>query len=122
LVSPPTTIGLDAPLAFAPPGEAVTVYEVIGEPPSEGAVKLTVAWPFPAVAVAPVGAPGAVAGAERVPTIAFPRSSPATQSVGTHEMENTNRLSSTFVAVHAAAPPVGLVVSTAFPAASTAAQ
>ena len=36
---------------------------MIAEPPLEaGGVKLTVAWPLPAVAVAPVGAPGAVGG------------------------------------------------------------
>jgi hypothetical protein len=41
---PLTTIGLDGPLAVAPPGLAVTVYDVIGPPPSEaGAVKLTAA-------------------------------------------------------------------------------
>jgi hypothetical protein len=56
-------IGLDAPLALMFPGDEVTVYPVTAEPPSEaGAVKLTVACAFPAVAVAPVGAPGAVGG------------------------------------------------------------
>jgi len=55
-------IGLDPPEAVTPPGVEVTVYEVIGLPPSDaGGLKLTVAWPLPAVAVAPVGAPGAVA-------------------------------------------------------------
>jgi hypothetical protein len=39
------------------------VYEVIADPPSDaGAVHDTVAWELPAVAVTPVGAPGAVAG------------------------------------------------------------
>jgi hypothetical protein len=40
----------------------VTVYEVMGLPPSGGAVKKTVAWALPAVAVTFVGAPGAVGG------------------------------------------------------------
>jgi hypothetical protein len=53
-------IGLEAPDACAPPGDAVTVYEVIGEPPVEaGGEKLTVAVPLPGVADTPVGAPGA---------------------------------------------------------------
>ena len=52
-------IGLDAPVAVGPPGDEVTVYATIGEPPSDaGAAKLTDAWPAPAVAVTPVGAPG----------------------------------------------------------------
>ena len=35
---------------------------MIAEPPFDaGAVKVTVAWPLPAVAVTPVGAPGTVA-------------------------------------------------------------
>jgi hypothetical protein len=47
----------------APPGLAVAVYPVIGDPPVEvGALQDTVARPFPAVAETPVGAPGAVAG------------------------------------------------------------
>jgi hypothetical protein len=42
---------------------AVTVYKVMGAPPSlEGAVKVTVASPVPAVAVTDVGAAGTVAG------------------------------------------------------------
>ena len=45
----------------APPGDAVTVYPVIADPPFEaGATQLTVAEASPAIAVAPVGAPGAV--------------------------------------------------------------
>jgi hypothetical protein len=44
-----------------PSGLAVTVYDVIGEPPSEaGAVQVTVACPSPAVALTSVGASGAV--------------------------------------------------------------
>jgi hypothetical protein len=36
---------------------------MIGLPPSEdGAVQLTVAWPSPAIALTPVGAPGTAAG------------------------------------------------------------
>jgi len=45
---------------------ATTVYDVIVLPPLEtGAVQLTVAAAFPAVAVTPVGAPGTVAGTTR---------------------------------------------------------
>ena len=41
----------------------VTVYPVIAEPPLlTGAVKLTVAWPLPATALTPVGAPGTLLG------------------------------------------------------------
>jgi hypothetical protein len=62
-VSPVTVIGLPAPEAVSPPGDDVTVYEVIGAPPlSPGAMKLTVACPFPGVAVVIVGAPGIVRG------------------------------------------------------------
>jgi hypothetical protein len=57
---PVTTIGLLAPLTVFPPGETVTVYDVIGAPPSTtGGVNVTTAIPFPAVALTPVGAPGA---------------------------------------------------------------
>ena len=39
------------------------MYEVIADPPvSVGAVKVTVAWPFPRTALTPVGAPGLPAG------------------------------------------------------------
>jgi hypothetical protein len=54
-VNPVTVIGLTVPVAVLPPGLAVTVYPVT-EP--VGAVKLTVAWPVPAVAVTLVGGPG----------------------------------------------------------------
>lgn len=43
------------------PGFEVTVYLVIALPPLEGAVQLTVTWPFPANPATPVGAPGTVA-------------------------------------------------------------
>jgi hypothetical protein len=44
-----------------PPGLAVAVYCVIADPPLlPGAVKVTVAWASPAVAVPIVGAPGTV--------------------------------------------------------------
>ena len=62
LVKPLTTTDV-APeiVAVAPPGVAVAVYEVIGEPPLfEGATHDTVAAPFPATAVTAVGAPGTV--------------------------------------------------------------
>jgi hypothetical protein len=59
-------MGFEAPDSVISPGFEVTVYEVIGLPPSEaGGVKLTVAWVFPAVAAASVGASGMVALLER---------------------------------------------------------
>jgi hypothetical protein len=42
----------------APPGEAVTVYEV-GVPPEEGATTVIVAFPSPATTVGVPGVPGA---------------------------------------------------------------
>jgi hypothetical protein len=57
------TIGLDTPLAVIPPGEEITVYFVIAEPPSEvGAVKTTVAWLSPAVTEVMKGALGGPVG------------------------------------------------------------
>ena len=60
MASPDTVIGLAVPLAVVPPGLDVTVYDVIGLPPSEaGGVKLTVACEGPVTAAVPmVGAPG----------------------------------------------------------------
>ena len=59
LVSPVIVIGLAVPDLVMPPGFDVTVYEVMGLPPSDaGGVKLTVARALPAVALTPVGAPG----------------------------------------------------------------
>src|ERR1035437_3034199 len=50
-------------LKLAPPGDAVTVYPVIAEPPLlTGAVHDTTAWAFPGVAVTAIGAPGTVLG------------------------------------------------------------
>src|SRR5690606_34222035 len=49
-----------AQVPVAPPGLAVAVNRLIAAPPSAGAVKLTLAWPSPAVAVTAVGASGAV--------------------------------------------------------------
>jgi len=61
LVKPVTVIGEDAPVAVRPPGEEVTVYPVIADPPVfVGAVKLTEALPLLAVAAIPVGVPGTV--------------------------------------------------------------
>ena len=61
LVSPVTVIGDDAPVAVRPPGEEVTVYPVITDPPVfTGAVKLTVALPLLTVAEILVGTPGAI--------------------------------------------------------------
>ena len=60
-VKPVTVIGEDVPVAVIPPGEAVTVYPVIADPPVFiGAVKLTVALPLPPVAEMLVGTPGAI--------------------------------------------------------------
>jgi hypothetical protein len=51
------------PVKEIPPGEDVAVYPVIAEPPLDaGAVKLTIACAFPAVAVTLVGASGTVDG------------------------------------------------------------
>jgi len=56
-------MGEAAALALMPPGEDVTVYDVIGEPPLDrGGVNATVACPMPAVAVPIAGAPGTVTG------------------------------------------------------------
>ena len=62
-VRPVTTMGDDAPDTSIPAGDDdTTLYLVIAEPPLDaGAVKETVACPFPLVAVPIVGAPGAVA-------------------------------------------------------------
>jgi hypothetical protein len=61
-VSPVIVIGEPLLDAVAPVFE-VTVYEVIAEPPLfTGAVNVTIACPFPATAVTPVGAPGTVTG------------------------------------------------------------
>jgi hypothetical protein len=50
-------------LAVTPPGDAVTVYPVMAEPPLlTGAVHDTTAWAFPGVAVTAIGAPGTVVG------------------------------------------------------------
>jgi hypothetical protein len=61
--SPSIVIGLLAPLAVAPPGDAVTMNDVIGKPPVfAGAVKLTMALPLPGVAATVPGAPGSPRG------------------------------------------------------------
>ena len=50
----------------------------MGDPPFEaGATKVTVAWAFPAAAVTPVGAPGAVAGATGLTAFDGPEAGPA---------------------------------------------
>ena len=38
-------------MAVAPPGDAVTIYPVIGEPPSEGAVHESVTLPLPTLTI-----------------------------------------------------------------------
>ena len=61
----PETVAVVAPvvLTVAPSEEAVTVYPVTGDPPLlAGAVQLTTADAFPAVAVTAIGAPGTVLG------------------------------------------------------------
>jgi hypothetical protein len=45
---------------------------VIADPLLEGAVKLTVAWPSPAAADTPVGAPGGAAGVTAVEAVELP--------------------------------------------------
>ncbi|MNC71184.1 hypothetical protein D3C75_1220730 [compost metagenome] len=60
---PVTVMGLAAPVTVIVPVESVTSYSVMGLPPSSaGAVKVSVTWPLPAVAVIVPGAPGTVAG------------------------------------------------------------
>jgi hypothetical protein len=60
-VNPVTVIGEDDPVAVIDPGDDVTVYCVIAEPPlSAGAVNVTVACVLPPVAVPIVGAFGTV--------------------------------------------------------------
>jgi hypothetical protein len=71
LVSPVTIIGLAEPVPVKPPGLEVTVYPVIGNPPT-GAVKVIVAWAFPGVADTFVGAPSIV-----VNETSFPYAVPA---------------------------------------------
>ena len=62
-VSPVTTNGEAPPETVAPPGDAVTAYEVIAEPPLlTGATNPTVTSPLPRVPTTNVGAPGTVAG------------------------------------------------------------
>ena len=63
MVRPTTVMGEAAPLAVMPPGEDVTVYDVIGDPPLEaGGVKVTLACPSPASARPIVGASGTASG------------------------------------------------------------
>ncbi len=63
LVNPDTVAVVVLPLTEAvwPPGEDVTVKEVIAAPPRDaGGLQLTDAWALPAVAVTDCGAVGAV--------------------------------------------------------------
>jgi hypothetical protein len=64
-VKPVTVAEVTVPVAMPvrPPGEEVTVYELMVEPPLEpGAFQLTAAWPLPGVAETPVGARGGPSG------------------------------------------------------------
>jgi hypothetical protein len=62
LVNPLTVIGEPEPVFIDPPGLAVTVYKVIGNPPLPAdAEKLTTALPTPGTADTEVGAPGTIA-------------------------------------------------------------
>lgn len=62
-----------------PPGLTVTVYPLMGEPPSlAGAFQLTVACPAPAVVLMPVGAPGADRGVTVVAMDCAPAPAPLT--------------------------------------------
>jgi hypothetical protein len=65
LVSPVTVIGLVVPVAVILPGVEVTVNPVIPVP--AGAVKVTVAWAFPAVATIFVGAASCVVNVSSFP-------------------------------------------------------
>ncbi|CAB4963234.1 unannotated protein [freshwater metagenome] len=66
-VSPVTTNGEAPPETVAPPGDAVTAYEVIAEPPLlTGATNPTVTSPLPRVPTTNVGAPGTVTAAPAV--------------------------------------------------------
>ena len=55
-------MGLPLPVAVFPPGLEVAVKDVIGLPPSELGVKLTIALAFPPAAVPIVGATGSPVG------------------------------------------------------------
>ncbi len=67
MVSPETVIGDELPVPVNPPGEEVTVYPVIADPPLlEEAVKDTVADPLPATAETLIGASGTVFGVTAV--------------------------------------------------------
>lgn len=56
-----------APEAVFPPGELVTVYELMATPPlDEGALKATTTWVLPAVALLMVGASGGPVGVTAV--------------------------------------------------------
>lgn len=66
MLRPETVIGLPLPLVVAPPGEAVTVYELIAAPFDDGVEKLTTAERSPATASTALGASGTVADATGV--------------------------------------------------------
>src|SRR5260221_1205730 len=58
-LSPGTSTGECSPAPIKPPGDEVTMYEVMADPPFEsGAAKLTVACPSPAMARTSRGAAG----------------------------------------------------------------
>lgn len=61
-VSPDTTQGDVAQVEVVAPGRRVTVYPVIADPPSPGAVNANDTWWSPAVADRALGIPGVVAG------------------------------------------------------------
>ena len=62
-VKPVTVHDVEAVVHVRLPGDDVTAYPVIGEPPLlPGEIQLTVACPFPAWAVTLLGEPGLVAG------------------------------------------------------------
>ena len=79
LVRPVMVIGLAVPIAVMLPGDEVTVKPVMAASPLEaGAVKLTVAWALPAVAVPMVGVPRKVCagGVVKLHTVLDARRSP----------------------------------------------
>ena len=71
-VRPVTVIGDAPPEAVNNPGEEVTVYDVIGDPPSLGASNATVTCPSPGVVEVIVGALGMVGVASPTTGIARP--------------------------------------------------
>jgi hypothetical protein len=69
LLNPLTIIGELTPVPVAPPGEAVTVYRVIGSLENPGELNVTDTLPLPAVTLSIVGTPGTPLGLADDPII-----------------------------------------------------